>query len=259
MGLQLLVLNLGSIVYFWSMFAVVRKELNAFFSSLTAYVIVGFFLVLMGLWMWVFPTTNVLDEGYADLALLFRLSPYIFMFLVPAVTMHAFAEEKRAGTLELLLTTPLTVPQLILGKYLASLIVLLLTLLLTGVYYVTVYWLGSPPGNIDTGAVLGSYLGLLLLAAAFAAVGLWASSLTEQQIVAFLLSVLLCFLLYQGFDAWTALHTWKSYSLFLAQLGMRYHYEALSRGVIDSRDLLYFACLVTLLLSATDFVLNRKR
>ncbi|XWN35045.1 MAG: gliding motility-associated ABC transporter permease subunit GldF [Roseivirga sp.] len=241
------------------MLAVLRKELNAFFSSLMAYVIMGFFLVLMGLWMWVFPGTNVLEGGYADLAPLFRLSPYIFMFLVPAVTMPAFAEEKKTGTLELLLTTPLTIPQLILGKYLATLVVLLLTLLLTGIYYVTVYWLGSPPGNIDTAAVLGSYLGLLLLAAAFAAVGLCASSLTERQIVAFLLSVLLCFLLYQGFDAWTALQTWKSYSLLLAQLGMRYHYDALSRGVIDSRDLLYFVSVAMLLLGATGYVLNYKK
>ena len=241
------------------MFPIFIKELHVFLKSLMAYVIVGSFLVLMGLWMWVFPETNVLDGGYADMQPLFRLGPYVFMLLVPAVTMHTLAEERRAGTLELLLTTPLTVSQLVLGKYLASWCMLLLTLLLTSVYYVTLYHLATPPGNIDTAAILGSYLGLALLAGVFAAIGLCASSLTEHQLVAFLLSALLCFLLYQGFDAWMTLQTWKRYSLLLAQLGLRYHYDALSRGVIDSRDLLYFASLVTLLLLATTRVLHCRK
>src|SRR5690348_13371082 len=137
------------------MLAVLCKELNAFLSSLMGYVIIGFFLILMGLWMWVFPETNVIDGGYADMQTLFSFSPYIFMFLVPAITMHTFAEEKKSGTLELLLTTPLTIPQLILGKYLASMLILLLTLLLTSIYYFSVAHLASPPGNIDTAAVLG--------------------------------------------------------------------------------------------------------
>ncbi|MEL6153059.1 MAG: gliding motility-associated ABC transporter permease subunit GldF [Bacteroidota bacterium] len=241
------------------MFPIFVKELNVFLRSLMAYVIMGFFSLLMGLWMWVFPETNVLDGGYADLQPLFRLGPYVFMLLVPAVTMHMFAEEQRAGTLELLLTTPLTVPQLVLGKYLASWFILLLTLLLTTVYHVTVYSLASPVGNIDTAAVLGSYLGLLLLAGVFAAIGLCMSSLTAHQLVAFLLSVLLCFLLYQGFDAWMTLQTWERYSLWLAQLGLRYHYDALRRGVIDSRDLLYFAGMATLLLWTTMQVLYRRK
>ena len=241
------------------MLAIFLKELNLFLRSLMAYAIIGFFLLLMGLWLWVFPETNLLDQGYADLYPLFRLGPYIFMFLAPAVTMHTLAEEKRTGTLELLLTTPLTIPQLVLGKYLASYAILLSTLLLTGTYYATIYHLASPPGNVDTAAILGSYIGLSLLAAVFTAIGLWASSLTEHHLVAFLLSALLCFLLYQGFDAWMMLQTWKSYSLLLAQLGLRYHYEALSRGVIDSRDLLYFATTTILLLLGTCQVLSHKK
>jgi len=240
-------------------FAILQKELNAFFSSLTAYVIISFFLLLIGLWSWVFPDTNVLDGGYADMQIFFRLSPYIFIFLVPAITMHTFAEEKSVGTLEILLTTPLSLPQIILGKYMACLIIIFLTLLFTSTYYFSVYHLGSPPGNIDTAAVIGAYMGLMLLAAVFAAIGLWASSLTQRQIVAFLLGVLTCFLLYQGFDAWTTLQTWKSYSLLIAQLGIHYHYEALSRGVIDTRDLLYFTSMIIVFLFATGLVLNYKK
>jgi len=208
--------------------------------------------------MWIFPETNVLDEGYADMQTLFRFSPYIFMFLVPAITMHSLAEEKSVGTLEILLTTPLSLRYIILGKYLASLIIILLTLLFSSIYYFSVYCLGSPPGNIDTAAVIGAYMGLMLLAAVFAAVGLLASSLTKRQIVAFLFGVLTCFLLYQGFDAWITLQTWKSYALLIAQLGIHYHYEALSRGVIDTRDLLYFASMTVVFLFATGLVLNYR-
>jgi len=240
------------------MFAIFRKELNAFFTSLMAYVIIGFFLLLMGLWIWIFPETNVLDGGYADMQTFFRFGPYIFMFLVPAITMHSLAEEKSTGTLEILLTTPLSITQLILGKYLASLAIIVLILLFTTPYYFSIYQLASPSGNIDTAAVVGAYMGLILLAAVFSAIGLLASSLTERQIVAFLLGVLLCFLLYQGFDAWTTLQTWKSYSLLIAQLGIHYHYEALSRGVIDTRDLLYFASMTMIFIFATGLVLNYK-
>ena len=224
-----------------------------------AYVIIGFFLLLMGLLIWVFPGTNVLDEGYADLQTFFRIGPYLFILLVPAITMHLLAEEKKMGTLEVLLTTPLSPMQIILGKYLASLVVIGLILLLTSPYYVSIYYLGSPLGNIDIASTMGSYIGLLLLAAVFAAVGLFTSSLTEHQLIAFLLGVLLCFLLYQGFDAWTTLQTWKSYSLLLAQLGIQYHYEALSRGVVDMRDLLYFLSLIALLLWATRLSLTYRR
>lgn len=241
------------------MLSLLQKELNAFFSSLMAYVIIGFFLLLMGLLMWVFPGANVIDEGYANLQTLFRLGPYLFLFLVPAITMHLLAEEKKMGTLELLLTTPLSPTQIILGKYLASLAIIVLILLLTTPYYFSISFLGAPPGNIDTAAVIGSYLGLLLLAAVFAAVGLFSSALTERQIVAFLIGALFCFFLYQGFEAWATLQTWESYSLLLAELGIQYHYEALSRGVVDSRDLLYFFTLINLLLWATRLVLTHRR
>ncbi len=241
------------------MLAILQKELRGFFSSLIAYVIIGFFLLVMGLWMWFFPDTNVLDIGYADLRPLFGLGPYILMFLVPAITMGLLAEEHKMGTLEILLTSPITPLQIVLGKYLASLVIIGLTLVLTSIYYLSLYYLSNPPGNIDTAAVIGSYLGLILLSATFAAIGIAASSLTQSQIVAFLVGVLACFLLYQGFDAWSTLKTWKSYAMLIAQAGLLVHYEALSRGVIDSRDLVYFVSMITLLITITTLFLSYKR
>lgn len=238
------------------MLTIFQKELNAFFSSLMAYVIVGFFLILMGLLLWVFPETNVIDKGYADLQPFFRLGPYVLMFFIPAITMGLLAEEKKIGTLEVLLASPLPPVQIILGKYLASLMIIFITLLLTSTYYFCIYYLASPLGNIDTAAILGSYLGLIMLAAVFAAIGLGTSVLTKSQIIAFLLATLLCFLLYHGIDAWTTLQTWKSYSLVIAQLGLYYHYEALSRGVIDLRDICYFLSVIIVLLATARIALN---
>jgi ABC-2 type transport system permease protein len=241
------------------MLAILQKELKGFFSSLIAYVIIGFFLLIIGLWMWFFPETNVLDTGYADLQPLFRLGPYVFMFLVPAITMGSLAEERKSGTLEILLTSPITPLQLILGKYLASLVIIGCILSLTTLYYFSIAYLADPSGNIDTAAVVGSYLGLMLLAATFAGIGIAASSLTQSQIIAFLVGVLGCFLLYQGFDAWSTLKTWKSYALLIAQCGLLYHYEALGRGVIDSRDLIYFMSVIVILIAATRLFTSYKR
>ncbi len=241
------------------MLIILKKELNMFFTSLMAYVIIGFFLMMMGLLVWVFPQTNVLDGGYATLQPLFDWSPYVFMFLVPAVTMRAFAEEKKNGTLEVLFTSPLTITQIILGKYAASLIIIVITLLFTNVYYFTLRHLGNQPGNIDTAAVIGSYLGLVMLTAVFSAIGLLASSLTENQTVAFLLGVFFCFLLYQGFDAWQTLQAWKNYALYIGQLGVLYHYDALRKGVVDSRDLVYFGSMVVTLLFFTKVVLKYQK
>lgn len=241
------------------MFPILRKELHTYFNSLMAYVIIGFFLLLMGLWVWVFPTSNVLDGCYADLSPLFRAAPYIGMFLAPAITMGLLAEEFKLGTWELLLTSPLTIAQIITGKYLAGLVIVAITLLLTSVYGVALYYLASPMGNIDVAALIGSYVGLFLLSAVFVAIGLCASACTSSQVVAFLIGTFFCFLLYQGFDAWATLQTWGRYSLFIAQGGILHHYEALSRGVIDLRDVLYFCGLICLLLMVTSLIVHTTR
>ncbi|HEY0769925.1 MAG TPA: ABC transporter permease, partial [Sphingobacteriaceae bacterium] len=158
------------------MTSILKKEISGFFSSLAAYITIGVFLIVTGLYLWVFPESSILEYGYAGLDSLFNIAPYLFMFLIPAVTMRSLAEEKKEGTFELLATRPLTDWQIILGKYFASLLIVVFALLPTLVYYVTVYQLGVEKGNVDTGAVIGSYIGLLLLGGAFTSIGIFASS-----------------------------------------------------------------------------------
>lgn len=240
------------------MWTVFSKEVNSFLNSLIAYLVIGVFLTSMGLLMWVFPDTNVLDYGYADMETLFRLGPYVFMFLIPAICMRLFAEEKKGGTLELLLTRPLSEIQIIGGKYLAGLFLVFFTLLPTVLYYFSISALGNPPGNIDTAGVLGSYIGLLLLGAAFTSVGVFSSALTENQIVAFILAVFFSFFLYTGLSSVAAINTWGRLSLWLDQLGMLYHYNALSKGLIDSRDVVYFVSIILLFLLLTKLKINTR-
>ena len=235
------------------------KEVNGFLNSLIAYIVLSVFLVGVGLLVWVFPETSVLDYGYADLETLFSFGPYVLLFLIPAITMRLFAEEKKGGTMELLFTRPLTDWQIILGKYFSSLFLLLLALLPTLLYYYSVYKLGIPEGNIDTAGVAGSYIGLFLLGSAFASIGVFASSVTENQIVAFLVALFLCFLLYTGFSSLAAINVWGTWSYIIQQLGILHHYNALSRGLIDSRNLLYFLSLIIVMLSFTKLVLSSRK
>lgn len=235
------------------------KEVNGFLNSLIAYIVLSVFLIGTGLAVWVFPETSVLNYGYADLETLFSFGPYVLLFLIPAITMRMFAEEKKGGTMELLFTRPLTDWQIILGKYFSSLFLLLLALLPTLLYYYSVYQLGIPEGNIDTAGVAGSYIGLFLLGSAFASVGIFASSLTENQIVAFLVALFLCFLLYSGFSSLSAINVWGTGSYFIQQLGILHHYNSLSRGLIDSRNLVYFISLIVLMLSFTKLVLSSRK
>lgn len=221
------------------MLAIFRNEVRAFLTSLVGYVVMGVFLTAVGLLLWVFPDTSLLNYGYAELGTFFSLAPYVFLFLVPAITMRAFAEERRGGTLELLLSKPLTDWQLVLGKFLACWFLILLTLLPTLVYYATIYQLGNPVGNVDSAEVGGSYLGLWLLGGVFAAIGLFTSALTDNQIVAFLLGVFVCFLAYVGISALAGLEGLGRAGYFVGQLGLDTQYSALGRGLIDSRNVIY--------------------
>jgi ABC-2 type transport system permease protein len=239
------------------MLTILQKEFNAFLNSPVAYVVLGVFLVATGLFVWVFPDSSVLDYGYADLQTLFNLAPWIFLFLIPAITMRTFAEEKKAGTIELLLTRPLTDGQIIGGKYLACFLLALLALVPTLLYYYSVYQLGSPEGNIDSAATVGSYLGLALLAAVFAAIGILASALTRDQIIAFLVAVVGCFLVYSGFDSLASVLQGSS-AYYVSQLGIAAHYRDLSKGLIDSRDLVYFFSVVAVALQATRLALRSR-
>ena len=239
------------------MYSILRKEFNAFLSSPVAYVVIGVFLVATGLFVWVFPDSSVLDYGFADLQTLFNTAPWIFLFLIPAITMRTFAEEKKAGTIELLLTRPLTDGQIIGGKYLACLLLALLALLPTLLYYYSVYKLGNPEGNIDSAATVGSYLGLTMLAAVFAAIGIFASAITRDQIIAFLVAVVGCFLVYTGFDSLASVFEGDA-AYYISQLGIAAHYRDLSKGLVDSRDVLYFLSLIVGLLWATRLVLQSR-
>jgi ABC-2 type transport system permease protein len=241
------------------MFAILQKEINSFLNSMIAYIVIGVFLVAIGLFTWVFPETSVLEYGYADLQTLFTMAPWIFLFLIPAITMRTFSEEKKNGTLELLLTKPLTDLQLVSGKYLACLLLAILALVPTLLYYYSVYNLGYPVGNIDSAAVAGSYLGLVFLAAIFTAIGVFASAVTENQVISFILAVFLCFLIYTGFDYIASVEMPGDISYLISSLGISFHYNALSKGLIDSRDVFYFLSVIALFLLGTKLVLESRK
>jgi ABC-2 type transport system permease protein len=240
------------------MFVVFVKEVNTFFNSLVGYLVIGIFLLAVGLFIWVFPSYSVLNYGYAGLESFFQLTPFMYMFLIPAVTMRTFAEEKRLGTMELLLTRPLTDWQIILGKYLATCVLLAFSLFPTLLYYFSIYELGAPKGNIDSAAVFGSYIGLFLLGCVFCAIGIFASSLTDNQIVSFIVAIFLCFILYAGFSQIASINLWNSYSFLISQIGIDFHYQSMSKGLIDSRNLLYFLSVIAVFLSATKLVISRE-
>ncbi|MBL7873835.1 MAG: gliding motility-associated ABC transporter permease subunit GldF [Cyclobacteriaceae bacterium] len=239
------------------MIQVFVKEFNSFLNSLIAYIVIGAFLTGIGLLMWVFPETSVLDYGFADLDTLFSMAPYVFIFLIPAITMKSFAEEKKMGTLELLLTKPLSDWSVVMGKFLATCALVLLALLPTFIYYYSVYLLGSPVGNVDSAGVMGSYLGLALLAMVFCAVGLFASSLTSNQIVSFILAAFLCFIIYAGFESISSFG--GNAALLIKQVGIIYHYESLSKGLIDSRDVIYFLSVAGFILLTTKVVISSRQ
>lgn len=242
------------------MLAVYIKELNAFFSSLIGYLALGVFLLTVSLFVWIFPDTSVLEYGFASLEGLFLTAPWVFMFLIPAITMRSFSEELSSGTFELLSTRPLTDTEIIFGKYLAALTLVLFALLPTIIYYFTVYQLGSPTGNIDSGAAIGSYIGLLLLGSAFIAIGIFSSSITNSQIVAFVLAVFLCFLFYSSFDYLSRLGIFYAKADdIVEQIGINAHYQSISRGVLDTRDLVYFLTFNTISLRLTHLVLESRK
>jgi ABC-2 type transport system permease protein len=240
------------------MLQILSKEFSSFLNSLIAYIVMGVFLTAIGLLMWVFPETSVLDYGYADMFTLFSLGPYVFIFLIPAITMRSFAEEKKGGTLEILFTKPISDWEIILGKYFACLLLVVLTLIPTLVYYFSISALGNPVGNIDTPGVIGSYIGLIFLAGAFSAIGIFASSITPNQIIAFILAAFLCYLLFAGFESLAMLNVWSANALLIKQVGLLYHYDSLGKGLIDSRDLVYFISVIALILLVTRINLGTR-
>jgi len=242
-------------------YALLKKEISSFLNSLIGYVVISIFLLTTGLFMWIFPGAdyNITDSGYATLDSLFILSPWLFLFLIPAITMRMFAEESKSGTIELLLTRPLSDFQIVFAKYLAAVLLVLFSLLPTLIYYGSVYYLASPSGNIDSAGIAGSYLGLFFLCGGFVSIGVFASSLTQNQVMSFLLALILCLFFYAGFDFFGSIGLPAWLSTGLSQIGISNHYASLSRGVVDSRDLIYFFSLSFFFIQLTRFILEKRK
>jgi ABC-2 type transport system permease protein len=240
--------------------ALYLKELRSFLSSIIGYIFIAIFLILNSLFLWIFASeTNILDGGTADLRAFFEVSPMIFLILIPAITMRSFAEERRTGTIELLFTRPISDFTIIMAKYLAGVTLVLISILPTLVYYFTVHILGEPVGIIDDGATITSYLGLLCLGACMVAVGIFASSITENQIVSFIIAVFLSWFLYLGMDLLAVYSQFGGLDLVLRNLGIVEHYAAIQRGVIDTRDLVYFVSFIAVFILSTKLILQTRK
>ncbi len=235
--------------------ALLLREIKSFFGSPIGYLVIAIFLLLNGLFLWVFEGEfNILNSGFADLSPFFTLSPWILIFLIPAVTMRSFSDEKKQGTIELLFTKPLTAWEIVTGKFFGSFLLIILVLVPTVVYVFVISYLGNPQGNIDMGSTLGSYFGLLFLIAGYTAIGIFTSTLSDNQIVAFIISVFLCFFFYFGFEGLSQIA--GNLRSFVSSLGMDYHFKSMSRGVIDTRDVIYFISVTVLFLSLTVYKLK---
>ena len=235
--------------------ALLFREIKSFFGSPIGYLVIAIFLILNGLFLWIFDGEyNILNSGFADLSPFFTISPWILIFLIPAVTMRSFSDEMKQGTLELLLTKPLSIWQIVNGKFFAAVLLIVIAIIPTFIYVYVISSLGMPEGNIDMGSTIGSYFGLLFLISGYSAIGIFTSTLSDNQIVAFLLAVFLCFFFYFGFDG---IATYlPRIENFISNLGMNSHFKSMSRGVIDTRDLLYFVSITILFLSLTVFKLK---
>lgn len=235
--------------------SIVIREIKSFFGSPVGYLVIALFLLINGLFLWVFEGDyNILNSGFADMTPFFTVSPWILLFLIPAVTMRSFSDEKKQGTLELLLTKPLSIWEIASGKFLGAVLLIALAILPTLFYVYIISSLGFPEGNIDMGSTIGSYFGLLFLIGGYTSIGIYTSTLSENQIVAFIIAVFLCFVFYFGFDGLA--NVFKGWSSYITFFGMQDHFKSMSRGVLDTRDILYFISLTILFLSFTVFNLK---
>lgn len=241
------------------MIAIFKKEIHQFFSSITGYVAIILFLLANALFLFVFQDTNLFDLGYANLDGLFELAPMIFLLLIPAITMRSLADEFKSGTMELLSTKPISWWQIVWGKFTACMLIVLISLVPTIVYYIAMNALAAGNTSLDNGGIIGSYIGLILLGSTFTAIGIWASSLTTNAVVALLVSIFTCYIFYTGFDALSKVQVFAGGADYYLQMaGIRYHYNSISRGVVDSRDIIYFFSVTGLMLYLTKISLQRK-
>jgi ABC-2 type transport system permease protein len=235
--------------------SIILQEIKSFFGSPIGYLVIALFLMGNGLFLWVFEGEyNILNSGFADLSPFFSLAPAILIFLIPAVTMKSFSDEKKQGTLELLLTKPISIWQIAIGKYVGSMLLICLAITPTWLYVMVISELGIPQGNIDMGSTIGSYLGLLFLISAYSSIGIFTSTLSENQIVAFIISISLCFIFYFGFESLSEII--PKIQTQISSIGMQNHFKSMGRGVIDTRDMIYFVSITILFLSFTVYKLK---
>lgn len=241
------------------MLTILQKEINSFFSSLIAYIVISVFLTATGLFVWILPGLNVFQYGYATLEEMFNIAPWVFMFLIPAITMRLLAEERSTGTLEILTTKPLSDGTIVTAKFLAGMVLVIFSIVPTLIYFYSIYMLADPVGNVDVGGTMGSYLGLLFLGGGYTAIGLFGSSVTKNQIIAFIISVFICFLLYALVPWLREYTTWSAIDPVLKSINIQAHYRSMSRGVIDTRDVVYFLSLIMVFLMMTKTVLESRK
>ena len=242
------------------MTAIFKKELWSYFGNWSAWLIIGAFCLIGTLFLFFFENdSNIFDIGTASLQSYFVLVPWLLMFIIPAISMKTLAEEQQSGTLNWLFSQPVTISEIILGKFLAVWFVGVLCLLPSLTYLYTVYTLGVPAGNIDLGATFGSYFGLIILTAAFSAVGILASSLSQNQIMAYLLGVFMCFIFYFGIEQLASYKLLSGADYILSNIGFYQHFLAFTRGLIDTRDIFYFLLVTVLCLFLAKIFVEKKK
>lgn len=242
------------------MFVLFKKEVSQFFGAATGYLSMVLFFAINGLFLFIFPDSNIFNSGYAGMQTLFDMAPWVFLLLIPAITMRLFSDEWRGGTMEFLLTVPISEYRIIGGKYLSGIFLLLFALIPTCIYYITIRALAVSPADVDMGAILGAYMGLFFLGGVFTAIGLWCSSLSKNTVVAFLLSVFFCFMFYTGFETLSRIAAFEGgIDYYLQLLGISYHYRSMSRGVIDFRDVIYFLSTIIFFLYLTKLSLDKRK
>ena len=242
------------------MIALLKKEINLFFSSVIGVLTIVLFLLINALFLWIFSGDfNLLDFGYATLDPFFMISPVIFLIFIPAVCMRLFSEEYQSGTMESLLTKPISLWNVVISKFLAANVLVLFAIIPTLIYFVSIYYLGETIGNLDFGRIMGSYIGLLMLSSTFIAIGIFSSSISSNQVIAFLIAIICNTIIYYGFDILSEVGFLQKWDLVISNLGISIHYDTMSKGLLDSRDVIYFlsVCFLFLMFSRTSIALRR--
>ena len=242
------------------MIALFRKEISVFFSTLIGYLIIGIFQLINSILLWSdFSDMNILSYGYADIDIFFTSAPLFFLLFIPAISMRVFTEEYSSGTIEILITKSINSLQIVIAKFLAVFVLVIFAILPTLIYVASIYYLGENIGNLDLAGIMGSYLGLIFLCALFSAISIYASSLASNQIISFAFAILLCTLFYFGFDVLSELSFFQNFDLFIQQLGISFHYEMMSKGLVKLSDIIYFVSVTTLFIKLTELVITERK